>query len=137
MNENSQDTQDRDDLVTRAYNTLAGTRTTVRMDRTTWSAVDRIAEAAGTTWQGWLNHLERRGIRRVGDIRQAVVSSLLVQQTVLEARASGRPLKDSSGFLLTGDYLLMQGVPLDDKELRAELSGTAPETIVGCVFRRT
>jgi len=120
-----------EELVTRAYNNLAGTRTTIRLDTTTWSAVDQIAEATGTTWQGWLNYLERGGTRRVSDVRREVVSWLLAQRAVLEAKALGRPRKDSSGFLLTADYPLMQAVPLDDKELHADLVGKTPGTIVG------
>lgn len=121
---------DQSELVTRAYTNLEGKRTTMRLDKSTWAAVDQLAGATNITWHEWLNHLSRENVRRVTDVRRAVVDELMNQRMVLEAQLSGRPLTLDSGALLTTDIQLMEAVPLNDTELREDLTFKTPNTIV-------
>jgi predicted DNA-binding ribbon-helix-helix protein len=102
---------------------LSGTgRTSLRLEDTTWSAIDAIAYRDGVRWQQWAAELIARSpghLSKISVLRAAVAEELLAEQfaAMAEESASGMAeLSEPHEITGTGYYRI------DDNQLATELA---------------
>lgn len=112
--------------ITRAYADHTGKRTTLRFDASTWSAIDYCAAANGTGWDTWINHVPVASESRTNDVRRQVMETLMLITKGERAAGSGRQVTTEAGWLATGNAMLMQSIPMDDAQLKADFASGNP-----------
>lgn len=102
------------DQKMRSLDTGRGNRTGIRLDVTTWEAVDWIAEQKGKKWSEWVRDLLQEqpdAINATALIRNAVADALLFEAT---AKERGPDLSAMQNNPLTRDSAALSDEQLDD-----------------------
>jgi predicted DNA-binding ribbon-helix-helix protein len=101
---------------------LSGTgRSSLRLEESTWAAIDSIALRAGVRWQDWAREIIRKKphFNKTGVIRAAVAEELMADQFVAMAQLGfiADSISEPHAVLGAGYYRL------DDAQLKVELEG--------------
>ncbi|MCM7212232.1 hypothetical protein [Enterobacter sp.] len=95
-------------------------RTSLKLDESTWAAIDMLAEKRGTDWKGWAKMVLKANpdsLNKAALLRAALVEELMTEQMLTLAEAG--PVETNINHEIIGNGYWR----LNDEQLQSELDG--------------